>query len=490
MAWLSGGLVEAEPHLVPFWTLIVHINRTWFVKNVEDGTRKLRFKQTQWPTAQMFTIAAVPETHWAHGLVLTPDSFDMAVCSEDPSLERIVRGDNAHLFPHYDPLFAAKFAYGPPKMSRELLQAIADRQPLLYSASQGKTMLADKLREVNILGDTSSFIFPHYRLIYRQTNDPDKEAYFDTGEVQNGGLRPLVRIPGGFGRRSEDDLAGPNRPVHMQWIPAQNTIAIGHCPPAHSAELHELLISSMRSNPIQKIASFPPELTNSTYTPAFLQGKPIADPLFPGIQRRGPSVSEHLRRRAASVSSTASAAGPSNVAGSAGTRPTAKAGPTVTDSREQVETRNRLLRQRLREQVQRQRAWAAVGSDDGRVTPGTPGAPSQVVAAYEEKQYAAGRPQPAVHKIISDPRSYYKRLGMVPEPRHLQYFHEKEVDAEIKEVYRELTLQNHPDRAASPEEEARLHHIMANINVAKDHLETAEKRIVYHNRFSPTKLYR
>lgn len=57
--------VEAEPHLVPFWTLIVHINRTWFVKNVEDGTRKLRFKQTQWPTAQMFTIAAVPETHWA-----------------------------------------------------------------------------------------------------------------------------------------------------------------------------------------------------------------------------------------------------------------------------------------------------------------------------------------------------------------------------------------------------------------------------------------
>lgn len=38
----------------------------------------------------------------------------------------------------------------------------------------------------------------------------------------------------------------------MQWIPAQNTIAIGHCPPAHSAELHELLISSMRSNPIQK----------------------------------------------------------------------------------------------------------------------------------------------------------------------------------------------------------------------------------------------
>lgn len=80
----------------------------------------------------------------------------MAVCSEDPSLERIVRGDNAHLFPHYDPLFAAKFAYGPPKMSRELLQAIADRQPLLYSASQGKTMLADKLREVNILGDTVS----------------------------------------------------------------------------------------------------------------------------------------------------------------------------------------------------------------------------------------------------------------------------------------------------------------------------------------------
>ena len=50
---------------MPFWTLIVHINRTWFVKNVEDGTRKLRFKQTQWPTAQMFTIAAVPETHWA-----------------------------------------------------------------------------------------------------------------------------------------------------------------------------------------------------------------------------------------------------------------------------------------------------------------------------------------------------------------------------------------------------------------------------------------
>lgn len=157
-----------------------------------------------------------------------------------------------------------------------------------------------------------------------------------------------------------------------------------------------------------------------------------------------------------------------------------------------METRNRLLRQRLREQVQRQRAWAAVGSDDGTnwKTPSTPGTQSQLAAAFEEKQYAAGRPQPAVHKILSDPRSYYKRLGMVPEARHLQYFHEKTVDAEIKELYRELTLQNHPDRAASPEEEARLHHIMANINVAKDHLETAEKRIEYHNRFSPTKLYR
>lgn len=97
----------------------------------------------------------------------------------------------------------------------------------------------------------STFIFPHYRLIYRQTNDPDKETYFDTAEVQNGGLRPLVRIPGNFGRRSEEDLAGPNRPVHMQWFSAKYTLTIGHCPPSASAELHELLISSMRSNPIQ-----------------------------------------------------------------------------------------------------------------------------------------------------------------------------------------------------------------------------------------------
>lgn len=154
--------------------------------------------------------------------------------------------------------------------------------------------------------------------------------------------------------------------------------------------------------------------------------------------------------------------------------------------------RNRLLRQRLREQVRRQRAWGQVGPDDDGnwKTPGTPGTHSKLAAVYEERQYAAGRPQPAIHKIISDPRSYYKRLGMQPEQRHLQYFHEKAVDAEIKEVYRELTLENHPDRARSPEEEARLHHIMANINVAKDNLETAEKRIEYHNRFSPTKLYR
>lgn len=234
------------------------------------------------------------------------------------------------------------------------------------------------------------------------------------------------------------------------------------------------------------------ELTNRTYTPAFLQKKPIADPLFPGIQRKGPTISDHLRRRAASASA-ASGAGAAAAGATASARVGSRKGPTVTDSREQVETRNRLLRQRLREQVQRQRAWKEhLGVEEGSnwKTPSMPGTQSQAAAAYEEKQYAAGRPQPAIHKILSDPRSYYKRLGMQPEARHLQYFHERAVDAEIKERYRELTLENHPDRAQTPEEEARLHHIMANINVAKDNLETAEKRIDYHNRFSPTKLYR
>lgn len=50
---------------MPFWTLLVHISRAWFVKNFDDGSRNMRFKQIQRPTAQMFTIAAVPETHWA-----------------------------------------------------------------------------------------------------------------------------------------------------------------------------------------------------------------------------------------------------------------------------------------------------------------------------------------------------------------------------------------------------------------------------------------
>lgn len=80
----------------------------------------------------------------------------MAVCSEDPSLESLVRGENAHLFPHYDPELAAKFAYGPPKLTRGLLQAIADRQPMTYLAEQEKSLLADNLREVNVLGDTVS----------------------------------------------------------------------------------------------------------------------------------------------------------------------------------------------------------------------------------------------------------------------------------------------------------------------------------------------
>lgn len=80
------------------------------------------------------------------------------MCSEDPSLERIVRGDSAHLFPHYDPAFAAKFAYGPPKMTRALLQAIADRQPLLYAASQERSILDDTQREVNLLGDNVSLL--------------------------------------------------------------------------------------------------------------------------------------------------------------------------------------------------------------------------------------------------------------------------------------------------------------------------------------------
>lgn len=238
-----------------------------------------------------------------------------------------------------------------------------------------------------------------------------------------------------------------------------------------------------------------PVLTDREYTRAFLQKKSAPEPVFPGVQRRTPGISDHLRRRA-SAASAGSTAGPAAAPGGApGARPSARkqAGPAFTDSREQVETRNRLLRQRLREQVQRQRAWKEhLGVDDGLnwKTPSTPGIQSQLAAAYEEKQWAAGRPQPAVHKIISDPRSYYKRLGLSPEPRHLQYFHEKAVDAEIKEVYRDLTLENHPDRAQSPEDEARLHHIMANINVAKDNLDTADKRIEYHNRFSPTKLYR
>lgn len=87
--------------------------------------------------------------------------------------------------------------------------------------------------------------------MYRQTNDPDHETYFDTAEVQNGALQRLVRIPGKLGRRSEEDLAGPNRPVHLQWHGARHILYSGHCPPTEAAELHELLIASMRSNPIQ-----------------------------------------------------------------------------------------------------------------------------------------------------------------------------------------------------------------------------------------------
>lgn len=60
-----AGKVEAEPHLLPFWTVVVLVSRTWLVKNVQDGSRNNKYKQLQWPTAQAFTVAAVPETHWA-----------------------------------------------------------------------------------------------------------------------------------------------------------------------------------------------------------------------------------------------------------------------------------------------------------------------------------------------------------------------------------------------------------------------------------------
>lgn len=212
--------------------------------------------------------------------------------------------------------------------------------------------------------------------------------------------------------------------------------------------------------------------------------RPGPDPVFEKIQKKAPELSEHLRRRAASAAASAASSAPRPSA-----QPKPRAAPRFTATMDHVEARNRLLQQRLKQEVERQRAWQNSGNWQ---SPMTPEQASQSIgaAAYEELQFKAGRPQPAIHKIISDPRSYYKRLGIQPAPRYLQYFHERAVDAEIKERYRELTLENHPDRAKSPEDEVRLHHIMANINVAKENLETAEKRIAYHNKFSPTKLGR
>lgn len=71
-----------------------------------------------------------------------------------------MRGDNTHLYPHYDPELAPKFAYGPPKMTRGLLQEIAERQPLSYNVGLEISILEDGMREVHVLGDTVSFAAP------------------------------------------------------------------------------------------------------------------------------------------------------------------------------------------------------------------------------------------------------------------------------------------------------------------------------------------
>lgn len=65
-------------------------------------------------------------------------------------------------------------------------------------------------------------------------------------------MQRLVRIPGRLGRRSEEDLQkGFCRPTFMQWSAARNEHYAGYCHPSDSADLHELLISAMRNNPIQ-----------------------------------------------------------------------------------------------------------------------------------------------------------------------------------------------------------------------------------------------
>lgn len=98
----------------------------------------------------------------------------------------------------------------------------------------------------------STFYFPHYRLMYRQTNNADHEKYFDTAEMQNGGMQTITRVPGRLGLRSEVDLGGPCRPCHTHWFASQNQMLQAYTNPLQSAELHEVLIRSMRSNPIQR----------------------------------------------------------------------------------------------------------------------------------------------------------------------------------------------------------------------------------------------
>lgn len=126
----------------------------------------------------------------------------------------------------------------------------------------------------------------------------------------------------------------------------------------------------------------------------------------------------------------------------------------------QSEARQQFLRDRIREQVQRQKSW--------RKTQRAQAAEAAEVAA------AAGRDMARNSAVLLDPMGYYKRLGISPEHKHLQYAQEDAGNEAVRNAYMNLVMRFHPDRAQTPADEKAMNKKMAEINLAYDHLETCE----------------
>ncbi|WOO80366.1 uncharacterized protein LOC62_03G003883 [Vanrija pseudolonga] len=538
LEYLSRSAKSFSAHLIPFYNIamIAHIRPSMY--DISTGRRPLgsRLRAESYVSLEGCTVAAVPRDHWAFGVVLNDDLFDIAggpkVGDLPKSKESLAEGRMSSFkssMPTYpgsdgynnlsfstqdyfdslpdwlnkkaplsgDPKDATTplFAYGPPRFTRLEQEAIVHRQNNAKEANEGMV-------EGNQLdGDMEVYAFPQYRLVYKAELFDGGVTIADASDALDKRmwrLEPftptsLARRPG-YILHVDQKQSEANRWIRNNWFKETPPFLMSTVSDVKTDALHNIVLRSMLRNPVSKdtwedpfllpMVNFAQRGTKDMvavrdYATVHLMlgGEGSGRPSLFGTATTA-KLSQRLQNKRAKAS--AAAAPPPQAKPENQPLPPPRAPARIPShllqSRHNDGARQSLTR-RVAGQVDRQRQWLSATEQQAKLTK-----EEAKRKADAEKQRAAanGRPLP-LDRPVSDKQGYYKVLDIALTRDFIDYTMEEIINRRIKDKRNKMILENHPDYSASAAEEDTRTDRAARINVAFDHLETCELRVKYHN---------